>query len=162
MSEETNTLVWESMLGSEYRARYFSDLSTRYRWWSSVLNVTLAILTSGAAVTLLIDIPLLAKFCSLVAAGLSWLIVVMDFSGMVRDSASFSRQWIEVQKDYKLLWAELDDLDPADVRKRWTAIEEKLSPLDELSTSKFPYERGLGEKVWRETLKARGLEGTAA
>ena len=157
MSEETNTLVWESMLGSDYRARYFADLATRYRRRSSVLTITLAILTSGAFVTLLIDVPLAAKISTFVAAALSWTLLVKDFSGMVRDSASFSRQWSEFEREYKLLWAELEELDPADIRKRWPAIEEKLSPLDELSTSKFPYERDLGKKIWQETLKAQGV-----
>ncbi len=83
-------------------------------------------------------VPLAAKLCTLVAAGLSWLLQLKNFSELVRDSASFSRQWLGLHREYKLLWSEYVELDPGEIRKRWNAIEEKHLPIDELSIAKFP------------------------
>ena len=83
LDNDHRKLVWESMLGADYRARYFADLAAKYRKWESALTITVAVLTSSAFVVLLVEIPLAAKICTLVAAALSWLVHLKNFSSLV-------------------------------------------------------------------------------
>ncbi len=159
-NEEIRVLVWEEMLDADYRSRYFADIAARKRRLNRLLSLLVAILTSGALGTILINQPLAAGLCSLVATGLSWWLFATRPSELVRDAAMISAQWGELHSDYQFLWSKQGSLGENAVLSQWRKLTARHKPIDEMAISKFGYDRKLAVKIYNEMLRAGNYEQT--
>ncbi len=72
--------IWDSLLAADYRARYFGELASRFENRETALKLGVAVLSSGAAVTLVTtletatSLPFLAELFALAAAAVGWVL----------------------------------------------------------------------------------------
>ncbi len=158
-------LVWRSLLGSDYRARYYRHLASSLEARGRRLTIAIGVLSSGAFVILVsrfaIEIPWLAEIFSLVAAALSWILTVVQFSKSAALASNLGKKWDTIYKDHEQLWSEIDRLDAKTVLKRWREIEDRHAELDEIAAVEFPLKAKLAERSQLEVLRERRLSEAA-
>ncbi len=116
------------MLAAEIRADYFGALATRYRWHQRMANWATLVLSSGATLSILLDLPPEYKWLRPVLAAATTAISAYSVVAQNYDRASAASdlhaRWNRLSKEYASLWDRMDDPD---------ALKE-LDRLEELAT----------------------------
>ena len=148
------------MLDADYRARYFGELATLYRRRQHLLNLALAVLSSGAFVVLALrigaelELRWLAEAAALLAAVLGWLLAFGRRSERSVLAASLLKRWSKLHTRYTTLWLSLEEMTDKEVLSRWQAIEDDHGEIDETASSEFPYNRRLAKRVYAEMVSS--------
>lgn len=163
VNEQQRALIWESLLGADYRARYFGELAGQLQAMSRHLAVANLVLSSGALVN--IAGALAPSWVSLAAmgmvAGLSAIQLVLKFSDRAGDAAELQTKWDGILMELEQLWAELQALEASTAMARWKAIEASHGAWDQKASQEFGYKRRLAKRAWREMLHRRKLPSVA-
>jgi len=100
--------VWENMLGAEIRENYFADLSGRYANKQRLATWFTLLVSSGAAVSMLTNLPdrlvWIRETLAIVAAAISLHSVVMQNQKFAVDSSDLHARWGRLAHDYQGLW----------------------------------------------------------
>ena len=97
--------IWNGLLESDRVARYYSMLSDRFRLVQNILTVALIVLATGAAASLLAQLPewVSAIVIFLTACISAWL-YVFDYSGKATAASLFSDQYGRLHTKWTQLW----------------------------------------------------------
>lgn len=159
VNENQRALIWESLLGADYRTRYFGELAGQLQAMSRHLAVANLVLSSGALAN--IAGALAPEWVSLAAIGMvacvSAIQLVLKFSDRAGDAADLHTKWDHIQVAMEQLWAELEGLDAGAAMARWSAIEASHAEFDKKAAKEFGYKRRLAKRAWREMLHRRKL-----
>ncbi len=123
--------VWYPLLDAERLTRYYGHLATRFRRLQFVLNMFIAASTTGAAVSLLAQLPdqvsawLSAGLFFMVAVGVAWMSYA-DYSKKATTAFIVSKQCGELALAWRQLWW---DMDAPDATKRAQELELRLNQI---------------------------------
>lgn len=97
--------IWTGLLESDRVARYYSMLANKLRWRHNILTATLIVLATGAAASLLAQLPawVSAGVIFLTACISAWL-YVFDYSGKATAASLFSDQYGRLHTKWTQLW----------------------------------------------------------
>lgn len=161
-SEHHRQLVWDSLLDTDFKARYFGHLAGRLQRRERLLTVAVTILSSGAFVTLIgkLGSAWLPQVFSLLAAVTGAVLAVYKLGKTASLSASLHAKACASKYKLEALWAEIDTLAPQDVLRRWEAIEADALKDDETAAAEFTIVKSLAEDVQAEVMRVRRLAAT--
>src|SRR5437870_2685433 len=130
LSEAQITRVWEGMLAAEIRSLYFADLSARYYRNQRLATWGSLMLSSGAAVSILANLPAdlvwLRPMFAISAATLSGYTVAMQNQKSAIDSADLHARWNRLSKGYESIW---ENVYADDAAERLAALDERAADL---------------------------------
>ena len=110
--------VWENMLAAEIRADYFAALATSYRLHQRIANWATLVLSSGAALSLLLDLPPDYKFVrlglALATTCISAYSVVAQNYDRANAALDLHARWNKLAKGATALWDRMDDTSARD------------------------------------------------
>ena len=97
--------IWTGLLESDRVARYYSMLADKLRWRHNILTAILIVLATGAAASLLAQLPnwVSAIVIFLTACISAWL-YVFDYSGKATAASLFSDQYGRLHTKWTRLW----------------------------------------------------------
>ncbi len=97
--------IWTGLLESDRVARYYSMLANKLRWRHNILTATLIVLATGAAASLLAQLPawVSAGVIFLTACISAWL-YIFDYSGKATAASLFSDQYGRLHTKWTQLW----------------------------------------------------------
>ena len=156
MNSGTRTLIWENLFMADVRSRYFAAVAQRLRQRERMMAISVGVLSSGAAASLVASAPQWVSIVlSLMAAILAAAFSVLNLDKRVTLGASLSRQWSEVLHQYELLWARRKELTDATALRKHKELSEQTKAADELAIAEIGEDRKLLEKVFDETALVR-------
>ena len=101
------------MLSAEIRADYFAALANRYRWHQRIANWLTLFLSSGAALSILIDLPDRLKWLrpafALATTAISAYSIVAQNYDRATSAMDLHARWNKLSKQYASLWDRMDD-----------------------------------------------------
>ena len=108
--EKLTRVLWEEMLYADMRANYFAELVRSYQQRDKWLHVAVLVASSSAAVAVLSELPVWAKFVAPLAAtcGSFWLLL-SQYGTLARDAADLHGEWSAITRDYERLWNNITD-----------------------------------------------------
>ena len=158
-SENQRSLVWRGLLVSDMRQRYYGYLASNLGHRARVTLTLVTLLTSGATVGFLTATGEWAKWfvplAGFAAAGLSaWLAFGQVVERAIR-SAGLQRKSADLNREWEVLWDEIDSVDPEELIKRWRQLDQQSVA----SYEGVPEGVRLDEKLWNrcqdETIRLR-------
>ena len=97
--------IWNGILDANHAARYYQLLANKLRRRHLVISAVLAVSASGAAVSLLAQLPdALSAIVLFIAACLSIWLYFADYSGKATAAGLFSDQYRDLETAWKQLW----------------------------------------------------------
>lgn len=161
--EHVRQLVWESLLNADLRSRYFGHLAGSLQTRERVLTIIVGVLSSGAFLALIIktEVAYLPHTFSALAALGSILLANLKLGKSAALSASIYSKWLTIQREYELLWAQLDSLSSEQAAKRWRDIESQHAKEDETAVQEFRLNKRLADECQRDVLRVRRLAEVA-
>lgn len=154
------TLIWESLLESDYLTRYYAYLARRLTRIEQALTAAVIVLSSGAVAALLRfeEYTLLSPALSFVTA----LLGVYLFSsrpGRIALLCSWqAHRWRALLLDYELLWCKVDELGADKLISRWTRLQQIGNAGTEAAPVEFPMVPRLMRKAQDEVTRDRLTE----
>jgi hypothetical protein len=129
-------IVWEEMLYAQMRSNYFAELVRHYMNWDKGLRALALLATSGVVVTVLsqADAELLRVGIPVIAAAISFWLLLSQYTSMARDASDLHAGWSAVARDYEGVWT---DLYAVDAQERYRQIYDRAEALSR-SGAKFP------------------------
>ena len=128
MNQQETNKVWRGLLDAERFVRYYGRLAEKFSRWNRIALSVIAILTSGAAVAMLAELPgwtdswappLLAVFAAALAFWLSY----ADYSRRAGIAAGIAAQCMELVQEWEELWL---DANASDVSARANELAGKM------------------------------------
>jgi hypothetical protein len=154
-------LIWESLLGADYRARYYGHLAGRLQRREKTLTILVTLLSSGACLALVAKmdwLPVVVPSILTALAALAGAVLASNkFGKRAVLSGDLHKKWDTARREFEVLWASVSDLDKDDALQRWRAIEEKYSEQTELAAIEFPVRARLAKRCQRDVVQARRL-----
>jgi hypothetical protein len=132
-------MVWEEMLYAQMRCNYFAELVRHYMNWDKGLRVLALLASSGVVVTVLLQTnnDVLKVGVPIVAAAISFWLLLSQYTSMARDASDLHAGWSAVAHDYEGIWT---DLYAADAQAKYDEIYDRAESLSRSGT-KFPNKR---------------------
>ena len=97
--------IWNGILDANHAARYYQLLANKLRRRHLVISAVLAVSASGAAVSLLAQLPdALSAIVLFITACLSIWLYFADYSGKATAAGLFSDQYRDLETAWKQLW----------------------------------------------------------
>jgi len=125
LSEAQQKRVWEGMLGSEIRAKYFAELSGRYSRRQQFATWATLLFSSADAVSLIAVLPASLTWIRLAlaasAAGTSIYLALAQNDRKAFESASLRERWSRIHTEFQAIWENVDAED----------AESRLKDLDQ-------------------------------
>lgn len=113
------------MLSAEIRADYFAALANRYRWHQRIANWITLFLSSGAALSILLDLPNSLKWLrpvfALATTAISAYSIVAQNYDRAMNAMDLHARWNRLSKQYASLW---DRMDSPEALDQLTNLEE--------------------------------------
>jgi hypothetical protein len=158
-NERYRTLVWESLLDADYRARYFGHLAGRLQRTERLITVAVTLLSSGAVATILFKTgnDYLTAALSLLAALFSGVMAVYKLGKAAGTAAALLSKWSSVKNKLEVFWSGIDELPAKEVEKRWLAIESEIGKETEIAALEFTLSGRLAKKAQAEVMRSRRL-----
>jgi hypothetical protein len=102
-------IVWEEMLYAKMRSNYFAELVRHYMNWDKGLRALVLLASSGAVVTVVlqVNVELLRFGVPIIAAALSFWLLLSQYASMARDASDLHAGWSAVASDYEGIWTNL-------------------------------------------------------
>ena len=154
METQLRNKIWYALVEAKYRAIYASHFANRTRVQNRILDVVLAITTSGsvAAWTFWQDYP--EVWACLIAAGqiVQLLRPVLTSSAKASDVEQAMIFYTRQAKAYEWLWEKCDQAPiPAEVNQQLKKLEqEELDQLEKMSHFSVPEIKSIVQKSVRE------------
>ena len=156
-AENLRAQVWESMLDSDYRARYFGALATRQRRLHATLSWAVALASTAVVASLLAgaeELPWLTGAVAVLAAALGWILTFGRMGERTTEASHLHRKWGEVNTQFRELWFTFEQLEEEEAMGRWKSIEDGHAELDQTAVAQFSYKKRLAEKLYNDMLRA--------
>ena len=97
--------IWNGILDANHATRYYQLLANKLRRRHLVISAVLAVSASGAAVSLLAQLPdVLSAIVLFITACLSIWLYFADYSGKATAAGLFSDQYRDLETAWKQLW----------------------------------------------------------
>jgi|SRR5579864_726829 len=128
--------VWEEMLYAQMRSNYFAELVRHYLKWDKGLRALALLASSGVVATVLSQATgeLLRLGVPIIAAAISFWLLLSQYTSMSRDASELHVGWSAVARDYEGVWT---NLYAADAQARYQQIYDRAESLSR-SGAKFP------------------------
>ncbi len=152
------SMIWEELYAAQVRARYFSSVAGKMKSRERWLAVSVTLLSSSAAATLVANVPTLPLVLSLATAIIGAILAVFKFDKGVAMGVTLSRQWDELASEYEILWAKFPELEEKEAMELHRSLRVKHYPADEVAIAEFPLDSRLLDKCWEAVARSRGLE----
>lgn len=150
------TIVWESLLEAEYLYRYHGRMAERLTDRARILEILIAILSTGSVISLLevVAIPGLTEGLIGGTAILSIISATMEFRKSAALSSSFARRFAEAKTEYQNLWTQINTLPANDVMAQWRGIRQslKLAEVSELAPLALKTNSKLARRCQKEAM----------
>jgi hypothetical protein len=134
--------VWEGMLSAEVRSDYFAELSGSYQRNQKVATWSTLFLSSGAAVSMLTNLPANFSWVRValpcLAAAVSLYSVVMQNQKLAIDASDLHARWNRLAMEYTRLWENVYEENALD---KLNSLDDKAVDLSKTGTS-FPNRKG--------------------
>ena len=129
-------VVWEEMLYAQMRSNYFAELVRHYMKWDRGLRVLALLSSSGVVVTVLsqTNTEVLKLGVPIIAATISFWLLLSQYSSMARDASELHTGWGAVARDYEGVW---NDLSGVNAQTRYQQAYDRAEALSK-SGAKFP------------------------
>ena len=113
MNQQETSKVWRGLLDAERFVRYYSRLAEKFSRWNRIALSVIAVLTSGAAITMLAELPGWASgwtppLLAVLAAALAFCLSYADYSRRAGIAAGIAVQCVELAQEWEKLWLDAD------------------------------------------------------
>ena len=128
MNQQETNKVWRGLLDAERFVRYYGRLAEKFSRWNRIALSVIAILTSGAAVAMLAELPAWADgwappLLAVFAAALAFWLSYADYSRRAGIAAGIAAQCMELVQEWEELWL---DANASDVSARANELAGKM------------------------------------
>ncbi len=98
-------LVWKEMLEAEVRALYFGDLTAKYQRKKEIITFITFFLSTGAAATLIAELPsLISIIQAVIATAVTAYSIAFGLDRKVVAVSQLHSQWMNIASDYEHLY----------------------------------------------------------
>ena len=113
MNQQETNKVWRGLLDAERFTRYYSRLAEKFSRWNRIALSVIAVLTSGAAVAMIAELPGWASgwappLLAMLAAALAFWLSYADYSRKAGVAAAIAVQCMELAQEWEELWMDAD------------------------------------------------------
>lgn len=156
-------VVWEALLDADFRTRYFGNLAGRLQRRERLMTIGVTVLSSSAFLALItkVGIDFLPQIFSALAAVMGAVLAVYKLGKSASLSASLCARWLAIRNRQEALWAEIDDLQPQEVLRRWESIAAETYKDAEVAAAEFPLHKRLANEAQGEVMRSRRLAEAA-
>lgn len=157
--EQLRKLAWEGMLNADKCVRYYDALAGRFHARDLYSKIFLATMSSGTVAGWAIwsDVPALWKVLSGGSAILAVALPILNISKKVEVANRLKSEFGDIQRDYEMLWAKIDDESPKQVETELRRIWQKEAKLAPFENTMPGNDKTLIRECQREVVHARGL-----
>lgn len=119
--------VWNSMLDADMNARYWGLLARRYSHRELGVKLFLALTASStvAAWQFWSQLTVLWKLMSGLAALAAIVLPILNYPRLIRKTSDLAGRWLQVQADYEILWATIDNTSVHQLSKRFSDLKRR-------------------------------------
>jgi len=136
LSEAQIRRVWEGMLASEIRAKYFTELSGSYLKRQRLVTWGILLFSSADAVSFLKNLPdslvWIRAGLAVCAAGASIYLALAQYERSVIEASDLYMRWNRLQRAYRAIW---ENTESPDALSQLEALGEQESEASRLATS---------------------------
>ena len=144
MNEQETNKVWRGLLDAERFVRYYGRLAEKFSRWNRIALSVIAVLTSGAAVLMLAELPAWADgwappSLAILAAALAFWLSYADYSRRAGIAAGIAVQCMELAQEWEELWLDADAPAP-DVSARAKELSGRMIRVTSLALQQHGFE----------------------
>jgi hypothetical protein len=127
LTNDQITCLWENRLAAETRALYFGDLASLYTRRKQWLTGIAFVLSSGAAATIVAQLPLwVPTVLALITALITAYMLAVNLDGQIATLGKLHTEWTVLATQYAHLWNHAYEPDAEDEFER--LVERELDP----------------------------------
>lgn len=161
MMAQNRTLVWNSLLDADARARYWGRVARRNERIEMAVTVSIAVSSLAAVGSWMLDsVPQALAAFSALSAALAISLPILKLGRKAESMADLGTRHTMLLQSFEQLWRDLSILNPEQAAKRYDDLKRQEVDLYKLGVRLSDSPR-LVRKMQRDVMRARGLARAA-